>query len=359
MTSRLAYIVSPHGFGHAARSAAVLAALRELRPEVVPQILTTVPEWFFEDSLGAGFDYHRRLTDVGLVQKGPIEEDPAATLRALDRIRPLAVAARELADGLRRLDCRLAVCDISPLGLAAARLAGVPSVLVESFTWDWIYAAYFEAEPGLRAAAAEMAEIFEGAGVRVQTEPVGRPLPGALTVPPVYRRARSDAAGVRRRLGIENDRPIVLVTMGGIPGRFDFLDRLTGAPGASFVVFAGTAGPERRGNLLLLPDRSPVFVPDLIAAAELVVGKLGYSTVAEAWAAGTRYAYVPRSRFPESASLGSFVREHLPSLELETAAFLDGDWLDDLPELLARPRAPRQTDNGADRIAARLDSMLS
>ncbi len=354
----IAYIVSPHGFGHAARSAAVLNALAERRPDVKPRIFTTVPEWFFEDSLTGAFDYHEALTDVGMVQRSPLEEDPAATLRALDAIRPLRAAARRLADALERFECRLAVCDVSPLGLAAARLAGVPSVLVESFTWDWIYEPYFDAEPGLRAAAAEMAELFDGAGLRIQAEPVCRSLPGALTVPPVYRRGRSDAESVRHRLGLDGDDPVALITMGGSSWSFDFLARLTEAERTSFVVFGGTPELERRANVLLLPDRSPVFVPDLIAAADLVVGKLGYSTVAEAWAAGTRYAYVPRRLFPESASLGAFVGERLPSRELEATAFSSGDWLDELADLLARPRAPRQTVNGADQIADRLARML-
>jgi hypothetical protein len=34
MTPAIAYFVSPHGFGHAARSVAVMEALRALRPEI-------------------------------------------------------------------------------------------------------------------------------------------------------------------------------------------------------------------------------------------------------------------------------------------------------------------------------------
>ncbi len=351
VTIRIAYFVSPHGFGHAARSAAVLSSLGARRPDIVPQIFSTVPAWFWEDSLGTSFDYHQVLTDIGLVQKSPIEEDPAATLRALERIRPLAAAAAELSRSLQRLECRLAICDISPLGLAAARLAGVPSILVESFTWDWIYRAYFEAEPGLRAVAEEMASYFDGADLRVQCEPITRPVSDARVVPPICRRARSTAGEVRARLGIDDELPIVLITMGGTSWPFGFLDRLQEAGELRFVAFAGTSESERRGNVLLLPDRSPVFVPDLIAAADLVVGKLGYSTVTEAWAGGTRYAFVPRPSFPEGESLATFVRERLPTLELERSRFVGGDWLDDITAVLGRPRPDRPEVNGADRVA--------
>ncbi len=358
MTHRIAYIVSPHGFGHASRSAAVLNALFGLRPEVVPQIFTTVPLWFWQDSLDGPFDLHETPTDVGMVQESPIEEDPAATLRALESFRPFENAARPLANALARLECRMAICDISPLGLAAANLAGIPSVLVESFTWDWIYAAYFEAEPGLRAVATEMAELFDGAGLRIQTEPVSRPVAGARTVHPVSRRGRAGAPEVREALGLD-DSPIVLVTMGGFSWALGSLDGLQSRPELSFVAFTGTHELERHGNVLLLPDRSPVFLPDLIAAADVVVGKLGYSTVAEAWAAGTRYAYMPRARFPEGPSLAAFVGEHLPSVELDRRAFLAGDWLDSVVEVLQRPRPQRQVENGADTIAGILAERLA
>lgn len=359
MTVRLAYVVSPHGFGHASRSAAVLNELRAIRPDVEPSVFTTVPEWFWESVLDGPFGYYEALTDVGMVQLSPIEEDPHATLRALEAIRPLETRARELARTIERLDCRLVVCDISPLGLVAARLARLPSVLVESFTWDWIYESYFDSEPGLREVAAEMAVAFDGADVRIQTEPVCRRAAGALAVPPIYRRTRSSAEEVRDRLDLRSRRPLVLITMGRGSWSLDYLERLRAATDLSFVAFAGTPELERHGNVRLLPERSPVSVPDLIAASDVLVGKLGYSSVAEAWAGGTRYAFVPRPAFREGELLAAFVRERLPSLELDGAQFLTGDWLDPVRALLQRPRSERPAENGAETVArvlaARLD----
>jgi hypothetical protein len=353
----VAYVVSPHGFGHAARSSAVLEALRERCPGVVPHLFTTIPSWFWEDSLGGVYHYHRVLTDVGLVQLSPIEEDAPATLEALAELRPFERAAEPLARAIEEHACELVVCDISPLGLAAAKRCNLPSVLVESFTWDWIYEPYFDGAPGLREVAGEMASLFAATDLHLQAEPFCRPATRAFAVPPVFRRPRASPAEVRRRLSL--DGPLVLVTMGGSSAPFDFpLDRLRDAGEIDFVVFAGTAEEERRGNVVLLPDRSPVYLPDLVATAEVVVGKLGYSTVAEAWGAGTRFVYVPRPRFPEGPSLGSFVAEHLPSLKVEEDAFRRGDWLEALPELLSRPRPERRSPSGAVEIAERLSTIL-
>ena len=62
---RLAYFVSPHGFGHAARACAVMQAVRTAWPDVVFEVFTLVPEWFFAESLGSGFRHHLLRTDVG------------------------------------------------------------------------------------------------------------------------------------------------------------------------------------------------------------------------------------------------------------------------------------------------------
>lgn len=365
---RIAVFVSPHGFGHAARSAALLEALARRRPELRFEIFTSVPRWFFADSLGgrAAFTWHELATDVGLAQRTSVEENLPATVERVGRlVGSLEEQATGIATTLRKLDCRLLVADISPLGLAAAEAAGVPSVLIENFTWDWIYAAYFEREPRLRSLAAALSELFRRATLRIRTEPVC-PLPAGgagadqevVAVPPVCRRPTRSREEVRHALGLEGDRPLVLLTMGGVAWRYASLDRLEAYGRADFALLAGVSATERRGNLLLLPDRPPLPVPDLIAAADVVVGKLGYSTVAEAWSAGTRYAFVPRPLFPESAVLEAFVRRELPWAEVSATELERGEWLDTLGSLLEVSRAERRSPAGADLAAEAIQRLL-
>lgn len=63
----LAYFITPHGFGHAARAAAVMAAIHRVAPNVCSEIFTTVPPWFSSVSLTGPYVYHPCVTDVGLV----------------------------------------------------------------------------------------------------------------------------------------------------------------------------------------------------------------------------------------------------------------------------------------------------
>jgi len=250
------------------------------------------------------------------------------------------------------------LADISPLGLAAAEAAGLPSVLVESFTWGWMYAAYFAREPRLRPLAAALAERFARATLRLRARPVCPPAwddPVAsqrvLEVPPIARARTRSRETVRRDLGLDPARPLVLLTMGGVSWRFAALERLGDRPHLDFVVLAGVPAIERRANVLLLPDRSPIPGCDLVGSADAVVGKLGYSTVVEAWSAGTAYAFVRREVFPESPVLEAFVRATLPAVEIPLGDLERGEWPSAVEALLERPRAEPRAADGAGQVA--------
>ena len=56
-----------------------------------------------------------------------------------------------------------------------------------------------------------------------------------------------------------------------------------------FVFAGGVSAYRQEGNLHFLPFESDFFHPDLVHAADLVVGKAGYSMIAEVWAAGVPF----------------------------------------------------------------------
>lgn len=364
MPNRLAWFVTPHGLGHAARAAAIMRAINQPEPTFRHEIFTTVPAEFFADSDVGDFGLHTVATDIGLVQHDAMTEDLAATVDALDRRLPFAASeVEELARHVRTLDCAAVVCDIAPLGLLVARAAAVPSVLVENFTWDWIYESYLEREPRLRRHAEYLARLFSLATHRIQTEPVCRRVPGALAVPPVSRAEFCAREETRRRLRIESDTPAVLITTGGIPERHGFLERLAAVPGMAFVLPGmadEAAGVRERGNLRLLSRRSGFHHPDLVRAADAVVGKLGYSTVAEVYAAGTPFAYVRRVGFRESEALARFAAAEMDAEEVALADFREGLWVVRAKAWASRPRLARaDAARGAERAASLVRSRVT
>jgi len=345
---RIVFYVSPHGYGHAARSAAIAEALRALDASVEIEFVTAVPRWFFEDSLSFRFDHTDKVTDIGLVQSNAIEEDIEATCEALELFWPPDESWLE--DEVRRLrsvSTDRIVADISPLGLAVAERGRFSSVLVENFTWDWIY----EHQTGATERLLQFSDQYRALYATVpdlviQATPFCVARSGSLAAAPISRRMRMSRAEIRERLSIAEDRPSILLTMGGLSWDYDFLDRLLERPEV-FIVPGGAEETTVRRNLRLLPHRSEYFHPDLVGATDALVGKVGYSTLAEAYAARTRFAFLDRPGFAESRILPLWLQEQLPAIEITREEFENATWLDRIDRLLAEPRPRYKVRDGA------------
>ena len=71
-----------------------------------------------------------------------------------------------------------------------------------------------------------------------------------------------------------------------------------GQPEITIGVIPGAGGDiGRNENVIVLPHGSPFFHPDLVNASDCVVGKLGYSTLAEIYRAGVPFGFVVRRGF--------------------------------------------------------------
>jgi HAMP domain-containing protein len=245
-----------------------------------------------------------------------------------------------------------------------AERAGLPSLLVENFTWPWLYEPLVDRAPRL----ARHVEVLEGwtrrVTARVQTEPLCRRVPEAdAVVPPIGRRARRPEARVREGLDVGRESPLVVLTMGGVSEPLPFLERLKTLPEVHFLV-TGVDGSRREGNLHLFDSGRRIYLPDLIRAADAVVAKLGYSTVAEVWNEGGPLAFVTREDFRETGPVRRWVEGNLRGFEIAGRDFATGDWIGRVPELLEMAGARRAaggTGRGrhgpAEEVARRLEAL--
>jgi hypothetical protein len=351
--NRFAYFITPHGYGHAARAAAVMGSIREQEPDAYFEIFTQVPIWFFNMSIPGGFGYHPLKSDIGLVQTTSMIEDLPETVRQLDALLPFRDAlVRPLAEQVRELGCTMVLCDIAPLGIAVAKEAGLPSVLVENFTWDWIYEGYLAEEPGLAPHIATLNQAFRLATYHIRTEPACSDDPPAnLTTGVASRKPRLTRRETRELLGVSEQVKLVMITMGGILTEYPFLDALENSPDTLFLIPGGSSSYEKRGSMVLIPHHSNLYHPDLVGASDAIVGKLGYSTLAEAYAAGIPYAYMPRIRFREGLPMGAFAQQVMGAIELTEERFFNGSWMGLIPELFSMGCKPPAGENGADEAA--------
>ncbi|MBU1568628.1 MAG: hypothetical protein KJ630_23745 [Proteobacteria bacterium] len=352
---KIACFISPHGFGHATRIIAILEALQGLLPDLHPHIFTSVPQQLFSETL-AVFTYHQVVVDIGLAQTSALATDFPATIKKLDDFLPYPETLVERLVALCT-GCSLVLCDIAPLGIVVAKRLKIPSVLVENFTWDWIYAPATKRHPDIEKHATLLKNINRMVTHRIQTEPLCHEGPRDFLCGPIFRRSRETQVEVRKRLEC-GKKKVILITMGGVPESLPKMKLPEKAPDL-LLVFTGQKQSIRlNDNILLLNSNSDMYHPDLVGAADLVVCKTGYSTLAECCQVGARVISVSRENFPESEPLQAYLEKVLGGIAITPETYATGGWLTMAAERISRPRPTPCRENGADRIAKFLSKLL-
>jgi L-arabinokinase len=359
----LAVYVSGHGYGHATRTAEVLRAVRERARDLPITVCTSAPKSLFEGVVGPPLSVRRVECDVGLIQKDALTIDEAGTVDELRRFLDGwdALVARE-ARWLSDAGARLVLGDIPPLAFAAAAAAGIPSVALGNFSWDWIYRHLAARQPALAEAASHAAAAYAHAERLLRL-----PFAGDLSafrriedLPLVARMPALDKAEARRSLGLDA-RPVVLLSFGGVGmpglepaalGRLDeYLFLLTGRAGA------GEAPNLRRIEAEDLAAAGLAY-PDLVAAADVVVSKPGYGIVSDCIGAAARFVYTDRGDFPEYPILVAEMPRYLPVAFASSADVRAGRLDEALRQVMALPFPAPPPTNGASVAADRLLAAL-
>jgi hypothetical protein len=347
---RIVFYISGHGFGHAARDIELILALKARRPTARLVVRSSVAARLFTPLAGLdGVDVQRVETDSGITQIDSltIDEDDTVRRAAAFYAQFDAHVDREAAV-LKRADADLVVGDVPPLAFAAAARAGVRSVAIGNFTWDWIYSIY----PAFDRVAPDVIPTIRRA-YATATSALRLPLHGgfepmaAVTrdIPFIARQSRRERSETRKALGLTGERPIALASFGAYGADLP-VDRLLKSDRFALV------DPRR--------EPPPGFVyQDLVAAADVVVSKPGYGIVSECVANRSALLYTSRGRFIE---YDLFVREMPRVLRcryISQEDLLAGRWADGVDALLAQaapPENPRV--DGAEVAAGAIDLVI-
>jgi hypothetical protein len=360
----LAVYVSGHGYGHSTRTAEVLRAVRERAPGLPVAVCTSAPAFLFDGVVPPPLTVRRVECDVGLVQKDALVIDEEGTVAAWRQfMRGWEALVAQEAAWLRSSGARLVVGDIPPLAFAAAAGAGVRSVGVSNFSWDWIYGHLASRLPAFAEASARAREAYAKADLLLRL-----PFAGDLStfrriedVPLVVRTPPTPRLEARRRLGLD-DRPAVLLSFGGLglpglqPAAFgslvDYQVLLTGRAGDGHVP------PNLRrldGDALSALGLS---YPDVVGAADVVVTKPGYGIVTDCIGAGTRLVYTDRGDFPEYPVMVAEMPRYLPCAFASNDEVREGRLGRALEAVLAMPFPDPPRTDGAAVAAQRLLAIL-
>lgn len=324
MNQIILYYVSGHGFGHAARSSRVIRELVN-RHGFNVVVRTTAPSFIFEQAVGAGVTVEVADVDSGPAQSDCLHTDMPATLDRITRqLRDFDTTAQKEAEYAANLNPSVIVADISPLGVEVGSLLKRPTIVVANFLWDWIYGGYATHNPQFAPISKRFTEIYSKATRILRT-----PLSGGMDsyanmidIPLIAPSSKKSKELAREELGFSRDERFVLVSLGGI-GSERFFSRLEERITKFNVMMLGQ-GEGRSGNMIRF-DWMKTFHGDLLSAADVVVGKLGYGLCSELIAQKRPLLYTHRADFVEYEVLNDGLRKYVAVDTLPPHEFFEGN----------------------------------
>lgn len=349
--------ITAHGYGHIAQTAPVLNLLAQQRPELRITIRSHASTDYLRQRITVPFEHEQLALDFGMVMFDAVRVDVPGSLAAYrdyhsDWAGKVAAAAREM----RALAPDLLLANVPYRSLAAAKLAGIPSVAMCCLNWADIYRHYAPHDDEAARIHAQMLEAYDCAESFLKLSPSmpmhdlrnTRELACVAQIGERQRpllRARSGAA--------ERDR-LVMVAMGGIDYRLP-MEEWPGISGVRWLVPA--AWGVRRDDAVSFESTGMDF-RDVLASCDAILTKPGYGTFAEAACAGIPVLYVPRGDWPEVPCLVDWLQKHGVAIEIDPAQLQAGALGDALSALWKRTAPASPSNTGVLEVVETLCKML-
>lgn len=357
MAISIAYYISGHGFGHAARQTPVIHRLVDQGVRV--HVRTAAPPKFFDRP---GITYTANQYDIGMVQADALTLDPAATFRwYADFLTQQADLIASEAAFLREQAISLVVADMPPVAVEIAAAASLNSVVVTHFTWDWVYNHYISDYPEYQYVIDSITASYNKANLLLEM-PFAHAMPQFSRiehVPLVITPRTRSTAEIRRLFDVPDDHRLAVISMGGMDYASD-LQPLRDKRGWTFIVTPAVWPQVMNWPHMRRVDASFANFQDLFASADVLIGKLGYSTLCEVIGHRTPMLIVERPQWAEQALLTDALLRWGHGHQISLKAYERGDWVDLIDELAVCPDDwPQLPTNGVEVIAARLLSLAS
>ncbi|KAL3147999.1 hypothetical protein ABBQ38_014294 [Trebouxia sp. C0009 RCD-2024] len=361
---KVAYYVTGHGLGHATRVVEVCKHLVAAGHNV--SVVTAAAATVFTREIPSQLLAVRHaVLDCGSKQQDAFSVDMKGSL---ERYNEVAVQPRESiikaeVGWLKASKIDLVVVDIVPIACAAAAAAGIPAVGVSNFSWDFIYSEYASTlgrvGNNYRKMVWQIAEDYACASVLLRL-PGYSPMPAfgeVIDVPLVVRHAQKSKAQVYTELGLPQDTRLCVFIYGGQPpGQWELKESNLPEGWVCLVCSGGKpilSDKQLPSNFRLAkPDD---FIPDMVYAADCVLGKIGYGTTSECLGHGTPLIFIRRDYFNEEPFLRKQLEVHGLGVEMNRRDFLAGNWAPFLLKTLTMESHFNEATNGAEVVARMLE----
>lgn len=298
----LAYFITGHGFGHGVRSSAIINALPE---SVKVTAFSSLPKSFFDEEIRRSKESFQLIPceiDCGCIQPDTVHVDIPATLASYSGIQAIREShIAEFSQQLKSIRADAVFGDIAPLAFPIARAAGLPSVAICNFSWTDIYQPYLKVNPGFQPIWDAMVADYACADHQLRLEPyfgthfsewgVSSDSVGMLA-----RQGQKKRQELAERYQLDEQKKWALVYIGshgmnGVDwGRFERFENWQ---------FLGLYPLSNAKNYRHIVKNPAFSYADLTASVDVILGKLGYGLVTEAWAHAKPVVFPGRSDFAE------------------------------------------------------------
>jgi hypothetical protein len=361
----IAYYITGHGFGHARRSVEVVKELLRLRPDTTIFFRTMANPAIFQELSGANIRLERAELDPGAIEKDLFTIDHAATVEAVRGAmgRRDRVVAAEV-EFIRRQKIERILCDIPFFAGDIAAAAGIPSIAITNFTWDWIYEPYFSEHQDLLR---QIERSYSRIDTLLKIPFGGRTdwFSEVIDISVISSRSRRSAEEILRSLVLESDRPRVLISLRG--GISDGAMVVAANSCPKYVFLSTTPVPRdapenlrhfpiKTGEQEAHPDQQSLTFSDLLAGSSVVLSKPGYGIVADCLAARKPLLWPRRYGFREDEVTLAEASPYLPMREIPHADLFAGNWKSHLDRLLQMPMPARNLATDGASVAAQIIS---
>lgn len=307
----IAYYISDYGFGHAARSVALIRQLLKMEEDVRVIICHSFALQFLRESLKDEnrVTFRKMETDIGYVlRKDSIEPDiEKLNVEYKKYLKKWNFLIEQERNFLQTNRVDFVISDISAFPFEAAYTLGIPSIGISNFTWYTAYQGLI-ADPllePLKEAYEKMTYFFSLAGSQ-------EPDWGMKGTKQFGFFARNvDENEVHRIRKLVNPTGDQFVVFFGLGMKIDIerLERLPiwDSPNCTFIVSSNVQ--VQRSNIFSIPQ-DYIESQHYIAAADLVISKPGWGIVSEAVCARKPLLILDRQMMKEDQHTISYLKEN-------------------------------------------------
>jgi spore coat polysaccharide biosynthesis predicted glycosyltransferase SpsG len=332
----LYFAVTNHGFGHAVRSASVVANIIKLNPEILPILVTTAPRWLLDSYILGEYIQRPRGFDVGVIQSDSLKMDKLATKEKLEQIiaQSRSIIASEV-NFIKTNRVGLVLADLPPLAALIAKNAGLPCWMIGNFGWDFIYRdwgqEFTEISDWISRCYNQCDRLFKLPLAEAMT-----PFPHVTETGLTGGTPRYSEEQLRQefKLNVLKEKTILL-SFGGLGLEAIPYHNLESFPDWQFITFERNA-PELP-NLVRLQDKPDhLYRPvDFMPICDQIISKPGYSTFAEALKLEVPIVSLIREGFAESPILLAGIQDYSYHQIITSEEFFQGNW-----DFLRQPTQP-------------------